>query len=74
MSVPFPFLADGIKITVNAAPGTGNITLGSAVPGFQSFIGAGVRRPARGDFIPRGGSPSGRLLILETLRRLEAST
>lgn len=35
-------LFDRVKVAVNAAPGTGNIALGAAVPGFRSFSGAGV--------------------------------
>jgi hypothetical protein len=42
MSVPFPFLADNVQMTVNAAPGTGPIVLNAAVPGHQSFTSANV--------------------------------
>lgn len=42
----FPSLADGVKMTVSGTPGTGTITLGSAVSGFQSLSGASVANGA----------------------------
>lgn len=37
-----PNFLDHVKMTVTGTPGTGTITLGSAVAGFQSFAGAGA--------------------------------
>ena len=35
-------ILDRAKMSVSGAPGTGNITLGAAVTGYQSFSQAGV--------------------------------
>lgn len=42
-------IANRVQVTVSAAPGTGTISLGSAISGFQTFAGAGV---ANGDTVP----------------------
>lgn len=41
-----PYLADMVRMTVSGTPGTGTITLGSAVSGFQSFASASVPNKA----------------------------
>ena len=47
----FMFLPDYIKHSVSGAPGTGNATLGAAVPGFQS-LGNSSSPPASGSVVP----------------------
>lgn len=50
-----PNFLDHVKMTVSGTPGTGTITLGSAVAGFQSFAGASATSGATYPYEARDG-------------------